>query len=71
MNSPRVVPCPQCGKAVEWTPGSRYRPFCSERCKLIDLGAWASGTYRIPTTDPATPDEAAPDESAPDSPQRG
>ena len=69
MNSPRVVPCPQCGKAVEWTPASRYRPFCSERCKLIDLGAWASGTYRIPTTD--LPDEAAPDDSVPDSPQRG
>lgn len=45
----RVVPCPHCGKAVEWTPESRYRPFCSERCKLIDLGAWASERYRIPT----------------------
>ena len=61
--------CPTCGKPVEYA-GNPARPFCSERCKLIDLGAWASGTYRIPTTDPAMPDEAAPDESAPDSPQR-
>lgn len=33
---------------MEWTPASRYRPFCSERCKLIDLGAWASESYRVP-----------------------
>jgi endogenous inhibitor of DNA gyrase (YacG/DUF329 family) len=71
MNSPRVVPCPRCGQAVEWTPASRYRPFCSERCKLIDLGAWASEAYRIPTTDPAEPGEAAPDGAASDSADRG
>jgi len=33
---------------VEWAPTSRWRPFCSERCKLIDLGAWASGERVIP-----------------------
>ncbi|WP_018610747.1 DNA gyrase inhibitor YacG [Uliginosibacterium gangwonense] len=43
----RVVACPQCGTNVEWRPESRYRPFCSERCKLIDIGAWASETYRV------------------------
>jgi hypothetical protein len=32
---------------VEWNAGNRFRPFCSERCKLIDLGAWASEQYRI------------------------
>jgi endogenous inhibitor of DNA gyrase (YacG/DUF329 family) len=47
-SQPRVVSCPQCGKGVEWTPASRYRPFCSERCKLIDLGAWATEKYRVP-----------------------
>jgi endogenous inhibitor of DNA gyrase (YacG/DUF329 family) len=47
-SAPRVVRCPQCGKPVPWTPQSRYRPFCSERCKAIDLGAWASESYRIP-----------------------
>ena len=48
MGVARVVSCPQCGKPVEWTEASRYRPFCSERCKIIDLGAWASEAYRIP-----------------------
>ncbi len=39
--------CPICKKLSSWK-GNPYRPFCSERCKLIDLGAWASGEYRIP-----------------------
>jgi endogenous inhibitor of DNA gyrase (YacG/DUF329 family) len=33
---------------VEWTPDNRWRPFCSERCKMIDLGAWASEEYKAP-----------------------
>ncbi|HWP91905.1 MAG TPA: DNA gyrase inhibitor YacG [Thermodesulfobacteriota bacterium] len=41
------VKCPRCGTVVEWQ-GNEWRPFCSERCKLIDLGAWASEEYRIP-----------------------
>lgn len=41
------VPCPHCGKAVPWTAASSFRPFCSERCRLIDLGAWASESHRI------------------------
>jgi endogenous inhibitor of DNA gyrase (YacG/DUF329 family) len=56
MSTPRTVACPQCGRAVEWTPASRWRPFCSERCKMIDLGAWASESYRIPA-EPADPDD--------------
>ena len=44
----RLVPCPRCGKSVEWGPQSPFRPFCSERCKLIDLGAWAEERYRVP-----------------------
>lgn len=44
----KVVTCPQCGAKVEWTPASTFRPFCSERCKLIDFGAWANESYRIP-----------------------
>lgn len=43
-----VVSCPQCGKEVIWGEESPYRPFCSERCKLIDLGQWANEGYRIP-----------------------
>jgi endogenous inhibitor of DNA gyrase (YacG/DUF329 family) len=42
-----VVNCPTCGKKVEWTAASRFRPFCSERCKQIDLGAWATEKYQI------------------------
>jgi endogenous inhibitor of DNA gyrase (YacG/DUF329 family) len=48
MPAPKTVNCPRCGTPVQWTPEYRYRPFCSERCKLIDLGAWATGRYRLP-----------------------
>ena len=44
----RKVRCPQCGGAAEWSAANRFRPFCSERCRLIDLGAWASESYRVP-----------------------
>lgn len=44
----RTVACPKCGTAVEWSMANRFRPFCSERCRLIDLGAWASEDYRVP-----------------------
>lgn len=40
------VKCPICKKEVRWKD-SLYRPFCSERCKLIDLGSWATEKYRI------------------------
>lgn len=43
-----TVKCPHCDRIVPWTPASRFRPFCSERCKLIDLGAWATESHRIP-----------------------
>lgn len=42
-----TVNCPTCGKKVEWSEKSRYRPFCCERCRLIDLGAWADESHRI------------------------
>lgn len=45
---PRKVHCPQCNKAIVWSADNPFRPFCSERCKLIDLGQWATGAYRIP-----------------------
>lgn len=43
----RVVACPQCGAQMPWE-GNSYRPFCSERCRLIDLGAWLDEKYSIP-----------------------
>ena len=48
----RVVLCPQCGSDATLGPDNRWRPFCSERCKLIDLGNWATGSYRIPVEEP-------------------
>ena len=47
-----TVKCPTCGKPVEWRTDNPYRPFCSQRCKQIDLGAWASETYRVPSAPP-------------------
>ncbi|HFC53188.1 MAG TPA: DNA gyrase inhibitor YacG [Gammaproteobacteria bacterium] len=44
----RKVNCPICGKRVPWDDSAPWRPFCSERCKLIDLGEWAGETRRIP-----------------------
>ena len=52
----RVVNCPSCRRPVRWEPASGFRPFCSERCRLVDLGAWASERYSIPTA-PASDDE--------------
>jgi uncharacterized protein len=40
--------CPHCGKETKIDARNPFRPFCSDRCKLIDLGFWISGTYRIP-----------------------
>lgn len=58
---PRVK-CPQCGKPVYWNQEYPFRPFCSERCKLIDLGSWANEEHVIPG-EPANP------ESSEDSPE--
>lgn len=43
---PTAVKCPICQIETAWT-GNPYRPFCSERCRFLDLGAWADGKYRI------------------------
>ena len=42
------VTCPTCKQVIEWSMDNKWRPFCSERCKLIDLGAWASEQHAIP-----------------------
>jgi endogenous inhibitor of DNA gyrase (YacG/DUF329 family) len=42
------ISCPQCSKSLIWSTDNPFRPFCSERCKLLDLGAWASESYQIP-----------------------
>ena len=56
----RLLRCPICRKPVRFTPENRHRPFCSERCRLIDLGEWANEQRSIPTDErPSDPDEPA------------
>lgn len=46
-----TVKCPTCERAVKWGPESPFRPFCSQRCRLIDLGDWLDGSNQIPGTE--------------------
>lgn len=46
-NTQRSASCPTCGVLVLWSPQQRWRPFCSERCRLIDLGKWLDESHRI------------------------
>ena len=55
--------CPGCGTPVAWE-GNPTRPFCSDRCRLVDLGAWAAEQYRIPGRE----DESERDGDAEDEP---
>lgn len=57
----KLVKCPTCGGDSVYAPSNPYRPFCSERCKQIDLGAWASERFALPA-------EIDPDEPSPDAP---
>ena len=43
----KKVNCPQCKTSVEWKDANTYKPFCSKRCQLLDLGSWASERNRI------------------------
>ncbi len=61
--NPRIVACPACGKPTAYAAANRWRPFCGERCRLRDLGAWASEAYRVPAVPgeddvPEGPEEA-------------
>ncbi|WP_446808462.1 DNA gyrase inhibitor YacG [Methylomonas sp. 2BW1-5-20] len=47
-NTPPMVACPTCRKPVAWIAAEAFKPFCSERCKLIDLGDWATEAHKIP-----------------------
>jgi endogenous inhibitor of DNA gyrase (YacG/DUF329 family) len=58
-----TVKCPTCRRPVEWSEESIYRPFCSDRCRLIDLGAWFNEQHRIPDESPAADDDPLPDAS--------
>lgn len=51
-----IVACPICRTEVEWE-GNPDRPFCSERCRMIDLGAWIAGEYAVPAETPPSDEE--------------
>ncbi len=53
------VDCPCCKRRIVFSPENRYRPFCSQRCRQIDLGAWASDQYKIA----GNPQEQPPEDS--------
>ena len=61
---PRTVRCPACGGLSEYSPANAWRPFCCERCKNHDFGAWASESYRVadaaPGAGPGDDDQAPP-----------
>ena len=56
MTKPMTIDCPTCGTPLECNPSNPFRPFCSDRCKLIDLGAWASEEHKIPVSPDAEDD---------------
>ncbi len=47
-----AITCPQCGGPSSFAKSNRFRPFCSERCKMIDLGAWGNEDFRVPAESP-------------------
>ena len=56
-NNTKQVACPTCKKLAVYDTNNPYRPFCSERCKMIDLGDWANENYKIPDNKPAELDD--------------
>ncbi len=59
----KMVICPYCKKKAAYSPTNPFRPFCSERCKLIDLGSWADEKYRIPSQATSHDNEFSEEES--------
>ena len=59
--APRRVPCPTCGRPALFAPDNAWRPFCSERCRGADLGAWANERYRVAVPPGRDDDDTLPD----------
>jgi hypothetical protein len=57
----RQFSCPNCAQRIEWTEAFPYRPFCSERCRLIDLGDWLTEKHAIPGESAGPGDAASPE----------
>lgn len=68
-NTPMPTACPICKRSVDAPPDDRhaptanYYPFCSERCKLIDLGRWLDGKYQVPVVEDDLDEAAGADEN--------
>jgi endogenous inhibitor of DNA gyrase (YacG/DUF329 family) len=60
VNRALTVDCPTCHAAVPWSEHSQWRPFCSARCKGIDLGDWASNRFVIAGAEPTDHPHGAP-----------
>jgi len=54
--SARIVRCPTCSKGARYDQTNPFRPFCSERCKTMDVAAWAEESFRIPAKESAPPE---------------
>jgi hypothetical protein len=59
-NAERRVPCPTCKRPAVYSERNPWRPFCSERCRSADLGAWASERFRVPAAAPTEDDSTPP-----------
>jgi len=58
----KIIKCPTCSKELVWSDKEKWRPFCCERCKLIDLGEWASEGHRIQDETNFTEDNSYPED---------
>lgn len=52
MESKKFVSCPHCKQPSLYSPENPFRPFCCERCRLIDLGKWANEEYKVASKEP-------------------
>ena len=64
-----TVGCPVCGTAVPWNEASRFRPFCSQRCRTVDLGDWAAERHVIPGDNSGPIDPTSTDTDTPRDPR--
>ena len=55
---PLLVACPTCKKLIEYSINNKFRPFCCERCHMIDLGDWANENFKIPDNKPPELDDS-------------
>ena len=68
MTGAKLILCPTCGREIQWNEQYPWRPFCSERCRLVDLGAWMSEARAIPG-DPLDETVADPEQAADANPE--